>query len=136
MIHPQLGKRRGVTGALGFACATLVAFLVGEATGQASAGEFDRSTLPVVAHPARCDSRNDGQGVLKDSGDCRHINGYIGAGGGFQSAAQIGAFPTPFGPLHAPEFVGALRSAGAALIAAPAGLDRIFAAPSPADEAR
>ena len=97
--------------------------------GPVAAGEIGRSTFAArVADPARCDGAN---------GDCRRISGYVAAGGGFQPAAQTGALPTPFGPLHAPEFVGAVRAAGAALIEAPAaGFGRIFAAPSPADEAR
>ena len=138
MNHRQLGKRRGVRGGIGFACAPLFAFLVGEPTGLARAGEFDRSTLPAaVAYPARCDGRNERVGVVKDSGDCKRIRGYITAGARFGPETQKGALPTPRGLLDAPEFVGAVRAAGAALIAAPAaGLDRIFLPPSGADEAR
>jgi hypothetical protein len=137
MIHPQLGKRRGVRGVLSFAYAPLFAFLVGGPMGLARAGEFDRSTLPAaVAHPARCDGRNEGLGVLKDFGDCKRISGYIAAGARFGADEQIGGAPSPFGKLDAPEFVGAVRAAGAALIAVPAGLDRIFLPPSAADEAR
>jgi len=135
MNYPQLGKGRGVRGSIGFACATLFAFLVGEPTGLATAGEFDRSALPAaVAYPARCDGRNERLGVLKDSGDCKRIRGYVTAGARFGPETQYGAMPTPLGPLDAPEFV---RAGGAALIAAPAaGLDRIFLPPSAADEAR
>ena len=40
-----------------------------------------------------------------------------------------GGLPAPFGPLDAPEFVGAVRAARATVIEAPAaGLDRLFAA--------
>ena len=113
-------------GATRVALGPLLAFVIAS---PAAAGEVDRPTLAAgVAHPARCDGAN---------GDCRRISGYVAAGGGFQPAAQTDAIPTPFGPLHPPEFVGAVRAAGTALIQAPAaGLDRIFSAPSPAAEAR
>ena len=126
MNRHHFGRRQGVTGARRLAWGPLLAFLI---AGPAAAGEVGRSTLAAgVAHPARCDGAN---------GECRRISGYVTAGNGFQPAAQTGALPTPFGPLDAPEFVGAVRAAGAALIAAPAaGLDRIFAAPRPGGEAR
>jgi hypothetical protein len=126
MNHHHFGRRQGVMGAMRLAWGPLVALVI---SGPAAAGEVDRSTLAAgVPHPARCDGAN---------GDCRRISGYVTAGSGFQPAAQRGALPTPFGPLDAPEFVGAVRAAGAALIEAPAaGLDRFFASPSRADEAR
>ena len=125
-------------GVRGLACGPLVAILLGGPSGLAGAGEFDRSTFPAaVAYPARCDGRNERLGVLKDSGDCKRIRGYVAAGARFGPATQNGALPTPLGPLDAPEFVGALKAAGAALIAAPAaGLDRIFLPSSGAGEAR
>ena len=138
MIYRQLGKRRSVRGAMSFACAPLFAFLVGAPSELVSAGEFNRSTLPAAAaDPAQCDSQGEGLGGLKDSGDCKRISGYIAAGARLGTDEQIGGHTSPFGPLDAPEFVGAVRAAGAALIEAPvAGLDRIFAVPSPLDEAR
>ena len=64
MIYRQLGKRRGVRGAMSFACAPLFALLVGAQSELVSAGEFDRSTLPAAASdPAQCDSQGEG---LKD----------------------------------------------------------------------
>jgi hypothetical protein len=56
MIHRQLVKRRSVRRAMSFARGPLFAFLISSPPGLASAGEFDRSTLPAaVAGPARCD---------------------------------------------------------------------------------
>jgi hypothetical protein len=126
MNRHHFARRQGVMGAMRLAWGPLLAFVV---VTPGAAGEAARSTLAAgVAHPVRCDGAN---------GDCRRISGYVAAGAGFQPAAQTGALPTPFGPLDAPEFVGAVRAAGAALIEAPAaGLDRIFAAPSSGDEAR
>jgi hypothetical protein len=131
MIHGQLGKWRRVKGATSFACAGLFSFLIGDLSRPANAGEFDRSMLPpTVAGPARCDSG----GVFKDSGHCKRISGYVAAGSRFE-ANEIGGRSSAFGPLDPPEFVGAIRAAGAALIAMPAaGLDRIFLPPSAADE--
>jgi hypothetical protein len=129
MIHHQLCR------AMRLACVPLLAFVLGSSSGLASAGEFDRSTLRAAgAAPAPCDSRDPGVGVLKDSRDCKRISGYIAAGA--RPDEQIGGRPSPFGPLDAPEFVGSVRSAGAALIAVPADLERIFLPPSAADEAR
>jgi len=136
MIHPQLGNRRRVKRAASFACAGLFSLLIICPSGPASAGEVDRSTLPAAgADAAQCDSP-DAPGLRKTSGDCKRISGYIAAGARF-GADEVGGVPSPFGPLNAPEFVGAVRAAGAALIAVPAaGLDRIFLAPNAADEAR
>ena len=137
MIHRQLGERRKVKGAASFACAALFGFLIGGPLRPASAGEFDRSTLPAeVADPAQCDSGGEGLGVLKNSGDCRRISGYIAAGARLGTGDEIGGRPSPFGPLDAPEFVGGVRPSGAAIIDAPAGQDRLFLPPAPGDEAR
>ena len=138
MTHPRLGRRRGVRGALSLACASLLALLLCEPLGLARAGEFDRSTLPTAAaDPEHCDAGGQRSvGVLKNSRNCRRISGYIAAGAQFGSGGEIGGRESPFGKFDAPEFVGAVRAAGAALIAVPAGLDRIFLPPSAADEAR
>ncbi len=137
MIHRQLVKWRGVRGAISFACAPLFAFLIGSPTGLARAGEFDRSTLPAaVADPAQCDSQGAGQSVLKDSGDCKRISGYIAAGAQFGTDGQIGGRPSAFGSLDAPEFVGSVRPSAATVIDAPAGQDRLFPSPGSGDEAR
>jgi hypothetical protein len=126
MNRHHFGRRHGAMGTTRLALGLLIALLI---AGPAAAGEIGRSTLAAgVAHPARCDGAN---------GDCRRISGYVTAGNGFQPAAQTGALPAPFGPFHEPEFVGAVRAAGAALIQAPAaGLERILDAPDHADEAR
>jgi hypothetical protein len=126
MSHHHFGRRQGVTRAASLVWGSFFALVI---VGPAAAGEFGRSTPAAgVAHPARCDGAN---------GDCRRISGYVAAGGGFQPAAETGAIPTPFGPLDPPKFMGAMRAAGGALIQAPAAaLERIFAGPSPADEAR
>jgi hypothetical protein len=126
MNRHRFGRRQGATRAARLAWGPLLAFVIASPI---AAGEFGRSTPAAgVAHPARCDGAN---------GDCRRISGYVAAGGGFQPAAETGAIPTPFGPLDPPKFMGAMRAAGGALIQAPAaGLERIFAGPSPADEAR
>jgi hypothetical protein len=137
MTHHQLGERRGVRAAMSLACSPLFAFLLGSPLELANAGEFDRSTLPAAAAgPAQCDGRDEGQGVLKDSGDCKRINGYIAAGARFGTDEQISGRPSPFGSLDAPEFVGSLRPSGAAVINAPAGLERFFSSPGPDDHAR
>ena len=126
MNRYYFGSRQDVIAATHLAWGPLLACVI---AGSAAAGEVGRSTPAAgVVHPARCDGAN---------GDCRRISGYVTAGNGFEPAAQTAALPTPFGPLDAPQLVGAVRAAGAALIEAPAaGLDRIFAAPSRADEAR
>jgi hypothetical protein len=118
--------------------APLLALLIGGPSGLASAGEFDRSVFPAAtADPAPCAGHGAGAGVRKGSADYRRISGYIAAGARFGSDDAIGGRPSPFGKLDAPEFVGAVRAAGAALIGAPAaGLHRIFLSPSPGDEAR
>ena len=96
MIYRQLGKRRGVRGAMSFARGPLFAFLIGSPSGLASAGEFDRSTLPAaVASPARCDATSEGPGVLKDSGDCKRISGYIAAGARSGKMSKLAAAPPP-----------------------------------------
>lgn len=119
------------------ACAPLLAVLIGGPFEPASAGESDRSAFPAAtADPAPCGGRGVGVGVRKGSANCRRISGYIAAGARFDSDEEIGGHPSPFGKLDAPEFVGSVRSAGAALIAVPAGLERIFLPPSAADEAR
>jgi hypothetical protein len=137
MVHPRLGNRRGVKGAAALACSGLFSLLIGVPSGPAGAGEFDRSTLPAAAtRPAQCGS-SEASGLLKDSGDCKRISGYIAAGARSGSVDEIGGHRSPFGPLDAPEFVGSIKAAGAALIAAPAaGLDRIFLPPHASDEAR
>jgi hypothetical protein len=110
-----------------FVCAPLFAFLIGSPAELASAGEFDRSTLPAAtADPAPCDSHSVGPGVLKDSGDCRRISGYIAAGAQFGSDEQGRGRSSRFGPLDATEFVGSVRE----------GQDRFFLSPGPGDEAR
>ncbi|HEY1453215.1 MAG TPA: hypothetical protein VGF57_07105 [Roseiarcus sp.] len=135
MTQLQFAARGGAMAAMRFARAPLLAFVVGGSPGLATAGDFDRSTLPAaVVGPARCDSGGAGPGVLKGSGDCKRISGYIAAGA--RPDEQIGGRSAPFGPLDAPEFVGAVRAAGAALIAAPAGLDRLFQPARAADVAR
>jgi hypothetical protein len=137
MIQRQLGPRRRVGGAISLTCAPLFAFIIGGPSGPASAGEFDRSTLPAaVAGPAHCDSRGDGFGAFKDTGGCKRISGYIAAGARFGSDQEIGGRPSLFGPLDAPEFVGSVRASGAAIIDAPSGQDRFFLPPGPGDEAR
>jgi hypothetical protein len=137
MIHSRLDERRKVKGAASFACAALFGFLIGGSSGPASAGDFDRSTLPAaVADPAQCDSGGEGPGVLKDSGNCKRISGYIAAGAWAGGDGPIGGRPSPFRPLDAPEFVGGLRPSGAAIIDAPAGQGFVFPPPGPADEAR
>jgi hypothetical protein len=118
---------------MSLASAPLIAFFLGGPSGPASAGEFDRSTLPAaVAGPASC----YGQGVVRDSGDCQRINGYIAAGVRFGSDQLIGGRPSPFGALDAPEFVGAARASGVTIIDAPASRDRLFPPPGAGDEAR
>ena len=137
MIHRQLGKRRSVKGAMSFARGPLFVFLITGPPGLASAGEFDRSTLrAAVAGPARCDGGGEGLGVLKDSGDCKRIRGYIAAGAQSGKAEPIGGRPSPFGKLEAPEFVGSVRSTGATIIDAPGAQDRFFLPPGSADVAR
>jgi hypothetical protein len=137
MIHRQLGMRCRLKAAMSFACGLVFAFVMGGPLGLACAGEFDRSTLPAsVSNPAHCDARSDQLGVLKDSGDCRRISGYIAAGAGFGSDDQIGGRPSPFGPLGAPEFVGGAHASGVTIIDAPAGQDRFFLPPGLGDEAR
>jgi hypothetical protein len=134
MIHRQLGKPRRVKGVASFACVALFGFLMG---GPASAGEFDRSTLPAaVADPAQCGGEREASGLLQDSGDCRRISGYSAAGAWAGGDWPIGGRPSPFVPLDAPEFVGGVRPSGAAIIDVPAGQDRLFPPPGPADEAR
>jgi hypothetical protein len=136
MIYRQLGKRRGVRGAMSLACAPLFAFLVGAPSELVSAGEFDRSTLPAAAaDPAQCDSQGEGLG-LKDSGDCKRISGYIAAGARLGTDEQIGGHTSPFGPLDAPEFVGSVRPSRATVIEVPADQDRLFRSPGSGDEAR
>ena len=136
MIYRQLGKRRGVRGAMSFACAPLFALLVGAPSELVSAGEFDRSTLPAAAaDPAQCDSQGEGLG-LKDSGDCKRISGYIAAGARLGTDEQIGGHTSPFGPLDAPEFVGSVRPSRATVIDVPADQDRFFRSPGSGDEAR
>ena len=137
MTHHQLRKWRREMAAMRLACAPLLAFAVGSSSGFAIAGEFDRSTLPAaVAGPARCDSPGAGPGVLKDTGDCKRISGYIAAGARFGTDEQISGRPSPFGSLDAPEFVGGLRPSGAAVINAPAGQERFFSSPGQDDQAR
>jgi hypothetical protein len=136
MIHPRRGNPPRVKGAASFAYAGLFGFFIGGPSGPASAGEFDRSTLPAVAGPAQCDSRGDGPSLLKDSGECKRISGYIAAGARFGTDERIGGRRSPFGPLGAPEFVGSVRPSGATIIDAPAGQDRFFMPPGPGDEAR
>jgi hypothetical protein len=137
MNHRQPGKRRRIKGAAGFACAGLLGFLIGAPFQPASAGEFDRSTLPAaVPDPAQCDSGGEASGLLKNSGDCKRINGYIAAGARLGTDEEIGGRRSPFGPLDAPEFVGSLRASGATMIDAPSGQDRFFLPPGPGDEAR
>jgi hypothetical protein len=121
MIHRQLGKQRGVRGGMSFACAALFASFI---CGAAAAG------------PARCDSGGEGLVVLKDSGACKRITGYIAAGARFGTDEQIGGRPSPFGKLEAPEFVGSARSSSATIIDAPGGQERLFLPPGPSDEAR
>ena len=134
MIYRQLGKRRGVRGAMSFACAPLFALLVGAPSELVSAGEFDRSTLPAAAaDPAQCDSQ--GEGRLKDSGDCKRISGYIAAGARLGTDEQIGGHTSPFGPLDAPEFVGSVRPSRATVIDVPADQERFFRSPGSDDEA-
>ncbi|MGA8446767.1 MAG: hypothetical protein WB766_16500 [Roseiarcus sp.] len=133
MIYRQLGKRRGVRGAMSFACAPLFALLVGAPSELVSAGEFDRSTLPAAASdPAQCDSQGEG---LKDSGDCKRISGYIAAGARLGTDEQIGGHTSPFGPLDAPEFVGSVRPSRATVIDVPADQERFFRSPGSDDEA-
>ncbi|MGB3584800.1 MAG: hypothetical protein WBA40_27315 [Roseiarcus sp.] len=135
MIYRQLGKRRGVRGAMSFACAPLFALLVGAPSELVSAGEFDRSTLPAAAaDPAQCDSQGEGPG-LKDSGDCKRISGYIAAGARLGTDEQIGGHTSPFGPLDAPEFVGSVRPSRATVIDVPADQERFFRSPGSDDEA-
>ena len=134
MIYRQLGKRRGVRGAMSFACAPLFALLVGAPSELVSAGEFDRSTLPAAASdPAQCDSQ--GEGLGKDSGDCKRISGYIAAGARLGTDEQIGGHTSPFGPLDAPEFVGSVRPSRATVIDVPADQERFFRSPGSGDEA-
>ena len=122
---------------MSFACALVFAFVMGGPPGLASAGEFDRSTLPAsVSNPAHCDARSDQLGVLKDSGDCKRISGYIAAGALSGKGELILGHPSRFGRLKAPEFVGGARSSGATVIDAPAGQDRFFLPSGPEDEAR
>ncbi len=119
------------------ACALLLALLLGGPVELASAGGSDRSVFPAAsADPAPCGGHGVGLGDRKGAADCRHISGYIAAGARFGADGVIGGRPSPFGKIDAPEFVGSVRSAGAALIAVPAGLERIFLPPSAADEAR
>jgi hypothetical protein len=136
MIHRQPGKRSRIKKAASFACAGLLSLFIICPARPASAGEVDRSTLPAAAaDPAKCDSPEP-QALRKNSGECKRISGYIAAGARF-GAEEVGGVPSPFGPLNAPEFVGAVRAAGAALIAVPAaGLDRIFLPPNAGNEAR
>jgi hypothetical protein len=137
MNHCQPGKRRRFKGAAGFACAGLLGFLIGAPFQPASAGEFDRSTLPAAAaDPAQCGSGSEAPGLLKDSGDCKRINGYIAAGARFGTDEETGGPRSLFGPLDAPEFVGGVRASGATMIDAPSGQDRFFLPPGPGDEAR
>ena len=123
---------------MSFAHGPLFAFLISSPSGLASAGEFDRSTLPAaVAGPARCDATSEGPGVvLKDSGDCKRIRGYIAAGAQSGKDEQFGGRPSPLGKLEAPEFVGSVRSTGATIVDAPEGKDRFFLPPGSGDEAR
>jgi hypothetical protein len=133
MNHPQLGNRRRVKGAISLAGAPLFALLIGGASGPASAGEFDRSTLPAaVAGQERC----YGQGVVRAAADCQRINGYIAAGVRFGSDELIGGRPSRFAALDAPEFVGAARASGVTIIEAPPSQDRLFPPPGSGDEAR
>jgi hypothetical protein len=137
MSHRQIGKRRRVSGFSGFACASLFGFLFGNPFGPASAGDLDRSTLPApVAGPTRCDIGVEGVSVIKDSGDCKRISGYIAAGALSGKGELILGHPSRFGRLKAPEFVGGARSSGATVIDAPAGQDRFFLPSGPEDEAR
>jgi hypothetical protein len=137
MIHRQLGKRRRVKGVASFACAALFGFLMGGPLRPASAGEFDRSTLPAaVADPAQCGGEREASGLLQDSGDCKRISGYIAAGAWAGGDWPIGGRPSPFVPLDAPKLVGGVRPSGAAIIDVPAGQDRLFPPPDPGDEAR
>ena len=137
MIYGQLDERRRVKGAASFACAALFSFLIGGPSRQASAGEFDRSTLPAaVADPAQCGGEREASGLLQDSGDCKRISGYIAAGAWAGGDGPIGGRPSPFGSLDAPQFVGGLRPSGAAIIDAPAGQGFVFPPPATADEAR
>jgi len=137
MNHRQLGKRRRIKGAARVTCAGLFGFLIGGPSGPASAGEFDRSTLPAaVADPAQCDDEGEGPSLLKDSGDCKRISGYVAAGARLGTDERIGGRRSPFGPLDAPEFVGSVRASGATIIYAPAGQGRFFLPPGPGDEAR
>jgi len=136
MIHRQLRKRRRIKGAASFAFAGLLTLLI-SGPSRTSAGEVDRSTLPAAAAgPTKCGG-GERAGLLKDSGDCRRISGYVAGGARLGTDKEIGGRPSLFGPLEAPEFVRAVRATGAALIAAPAaGLERILAVPNAADEAR
>lgn len=115
----------------------LFALLLGGQSELTNAGEFDRSFLPAATvDPAPCGGHGVGEDVRKGTTGCRRISGYVAAGSQFGSDDGIGGRPSPFGKLDAPEFVGAVRAAGAALIGAPAaGLHRIFLSPSP-DETR
>jgi hypothetical protein len=107
---------------MSFACAALFASFI---------------CSPAAAGPARCDSGGEGLVVLKGSGACKRITGYIAAGARFGTDEQIGGRQSPFGKLDPPEFMGAIRAAGAAIIAVPAaGVDRIFLPSGSADEAR
>jgi hypothetical protein len=137
MIHRQLGKRRRIKGVASFACAALFGFLMGGPLRPASAGEFDRSTLPAaVANPAQCGDEREASDLLQDSGDCKRISGYIAAGAWADGDGPIGGRPSLFGPLDAPQFVGGLRPSGAAIIDAPTGQGFVFPPPGPADETR
>ena len=98
---------------MSLACAPLLALLIGGPVRLASAGEFDRSAFPAAtADPARCGGHGAGAGVRKGSADCRRISGYVAAGARFGPTTQIGGRPSPFGPLDAPEFVGAVQGGG------------------------
>ena len=137
MIHRQLGKGRRIKEASSFVCAGFLGLLVAAPSQTASAGEFDRSTLPAAAaDPAQCGSGSEASALLKDSGDCKRINGYIAAGARFGTDEEIGGRRSLFGPLDAPGFVGGVRASGATMIDAPSGQDRFFLPPDRAEEAR
>ena len=129
------GRTLGLVGESGCGKTTTAKLVLGLVP--ASAGEVDRSTLhAAAAGPAKCGS-GERAGLVKDPGACRRISGYVAAGSRWGTDEGVGGRRSPFGPLDAPRFVGAVRAAGAALMAAPAaGLERILAVPNAADEAR